>query len=62
MGNSIKVVLSDGTEEVYDESRGESYRNTVRYKGLFVIVQDVWGNECAYPERRISKVIINNGR
>ena len=61
---SIKITMKDGTVHDFPHQgrAGGSYTKTVRYEGAFVIVQDEWYNETAFPANDIEKVETNSDR
>jgi len=61
--SKITVTFKDGTEKTFkDDRRGGSYVNSVKYEGMFAIVQDVWGNKYCYPATDIREIHIpSNG-
>ena len=55
--NKVTVNFKKGEPRIFKQSRsGGSYSNSVRYEGVFVIVTDVWGTECAFPAADVAEV------
>ena len=60
----IKVTLKSGDVfEVEDRGApGGSWGASVRYEGVFVIVQDAYGNDTAFPAEDVERVEKEGGR
>lgn len=56
---SVTIKFKDGTERRLEEGHraGGSYTQKVRYEGCFVVVEDVYGGEIAFPSEAIAEVV-----
>ena len=61
---NIKVTLKSGyVFEIEDRGApGGSWCASVRYKGAFVIVQDAYGKDTAFPAEDVERVEKEGGR
>jgi hypothetical protein len=56
---TVEIIFKDGTRRTWpEESRpGGSYDNSIEYKGVFVLVKDVWDKTSAFPAGDVKEVI-----
>ncbi len=57
--SDITIKFRDGTERTFKhEGRaGGSYTKSTHYKGSFIVIEDEWGKETAFPAELVAEVI-----
>ena len=62
--SDVVIKFKDGTERQFKhEGRaGGSYTKTVTYKGNYVIVEDEWYKQTAFPSDIIAEVVVTPER
>jgi hypothetical protein len=55
---SVNVIFKDGTQREFNKvgRPGGSYSIHVKYEGNFVIVEDEWGHQTAFPAADVKEV------
>lgn len=60
----VTIKFKDGTTRRFEERgrAGGSWRQTVRYEGVFVLIVDEWGGVTAFPAQDIAELSVAQDR